>query len=208
MIVVGLGGNLGSREAFLLAAERLLAGSPAIVVAARSGLYVTPPLGPPQPDFLNAALRLETPLHPRELLPRLLAIEALLGRERRVRWGPRTIDLDILHWSGGDVREPHLIVPHPGLPERPFAIAPLLDVAPELGGRYACATPPRRAWARAPEEALDPLDALALATTRRLGDPGAVSRAERFEDALPERGPALVVLERWDERARRGSKLL
>ncbi len=208
MIVVGLGGNLGSREAFLVAAERLLAASPAIVVAARSALYATPPLGPPQPDYLNAALRLETTLHPRELLPRLLAIEALLGRQRRVRWGPRTIDLDLLHWSGGEVREPDLIVPHPGLPERPFAIAPLLDVAPELAERYRCEAPPLRPWARAPEGAIDPLDALAFATTARLGDPGAVTRVECFGDALPERGPAFVVLERWDEHARRGSKLL
>jgi 2-amino-4-hydroxy-6-hydroxymethyldihydropteridine diphosphokinase len=169
---------------------------------------VTPPLGPPQPDYLNAALRLETALHPRELLPRLLAIEALLGRERRVRWGPRTIDLDVLYWSGGPVRELDLSVPHPGLAERPFAIAPLLDVAPELADRYRAEPPPRRPWARMPEQALDPLDALAFATSARLGDPGAVTRVERFEGTLPDRGPAFVVLERWEEAARRGSKLL
>lgn len=208
MFVVGLGSNLGSREAYLRGAARLLDGRQDVRVTARSRLYVTPPMGPPQPEFLNAAVRLETERTPRALLDVLLDLERQLGRVRDERWGPRLIDLDILYWSGGAVDAPGLTVPHPGLHERPFAVAPLLDVAPELAGRYGCAPPPARAWARAPADALDPIDALALATTEAIGAPRAARRVERFEGELPREGPAFVVLERWDDVARRGAKLL
>ena len=149
IFVVGLGSNLGDREATLLRAERILAARQDIDVIARSALYATAPVGPPQPDYLNAALRLETELSPRELLDVLLEIERLLGRVRAERWGPRTLDLDILFWTGGEVDEPGLRVPHPRLAERAFAVAPLLDVAPELGSRYSCVPPPTRPWAGA-----------------------------------------------------------
>lgn len=208
MFVVGLGSNLGSREAFLRGAARLLDGRPDVRVTARSRLYVTPPMGPPQPDFLNAAVRLATPRSPRELLSLLLDLEQQLGRVRAQRWGPRLIDLDILYWSGGAVDEPGLTVPHPGLAERPFAVAPLLDVAPELADRYAADPPPTRPWARTPADALDPLDALALSTTESIGAPTVAQRVERFDSELPRVGPAWVVLERWDDAARRGAKLL
>lgn len=146
--VVGLGSNLGDREANLLAAERLLAARHDVEVEARSALYATPPVGPPQPDYLNSALRLRTELAPQALLEVLLEAERRLGRVRTERWGPRIIDLDILYWAGGVVDEPRLQVPHPRLTERSFALAPLLDVAPELAGRYACDPPPTRPWSR------------------------------------------------------------
>ncbi len=208
MICVGLGSNLGSREAFLIAAELLLASRDEVRVVSRSRLYLTPPVGPPQPDYLNAAIRLSTRLHPRELLPILQEIERLLGRERVVRWGPRTIDLDILYWSGPDVDEPGLQVPHAHLTERGFAMAPLLDVAPELEARYRCEPPPSRAWSKQPRAALDATDTLALEMTEALGSPGRVRAVRAFQNEVPEHGPAFVVLERWDDVARRGSKLL
>lgn len=103
-------------------------------VLRRSAVYETPPAGgPPQGDYLNAAALIVTSLDAREILERTLAIERALGRTRpdEVRWGPRTIDLDVLWIEGEVVSEPGLSVPHPRLVERPFALQPLLDVAPD-----------------------------------------------------------------------------
>lgn len=126
--VVGLGANLGDRLAAMLGAVEGL-GSISRVDAV-SHLYTSEPLGPPQPDYLNAAVRLRTRLVPTALLGELLAIERAAGRVRRVRWGPRTLDLDILWIEGALIHQPDLEVPHPELHNRPFAILPLLDVAP------------------------------------------------------------------------------
>ena len=99
----------------------------------RSRLYRTPPWGMlDQPDFINAAARLETTLTPRELLDALLAIEARGGRVRGARNGPRTLDLDLLLYGDRVIDEPDLVVPHPRLHERAFVLLPLADVAPEL----------------------------------------------------------------------------
>lgn len=178
--IIGLGSNLGSREAFLRVALRLVAAHARVELVAVSSLYATPPLGPPQPDYLNAAARVRTDLAPRELLAHLQRVETELGRVREVRWGPRTIDLDFLH--GGEVREPDLEVPHPGLRERAFALAPLLDVAPELSDELgpalaALGRPASRAWSevrtgsdRIEVEAIDAADALALALGATLED--------------------------------------
>jgi 2-amino-4-hydroxy-6-hydroxymethyldihydropteridine diphosphokinase len=95
-----------------------------------SGLYEALPQGPPQPDYLNAAVRLATTAPPRALLAGLLELERRYGRERRVPMGPRTLDLDLLWIDGLEVLEPALAVPHPRLQERRFALEPLLDVAP------------------------------------------------------------------------------
>lgn len=134
--MLGLGGNVGSRRALLACACELLAGQPGLEVLARSPLYETPPLGPPQPDYLNAALKIAWPGSPRALLSVTQHVEQLLLRQRTLRWGPRTLDIDLLYWSGGDVQLPGLTVPHPQLAERLFALVPLLDVAPELAGRF------------------------------------------------------------------------
>jgi len=128
-IVIGLGSNLGDRRAWLeQGAARVAALG---VLRACSFIYETAPVGPPQPDFYNAAVRLETALSPQALLREVLAIELELGRERRVRWGPRTLDLDLLWSPALQVSEPGLTLPHPELAKRAFALAPLLDVAPE-----------------------------------------------------------------------------
>lgn len=126
--VIGLGSNVGDRRAMLVrAAEEFQAFGRLL---ARSALYETEPIGPPQPRYLNAAVLLRTELGPEPLLDALLGIERDLGRVRRERWGPRSIDLDIL-WLGSLAHaSPTLTVPHPSLRERPFALRPLLDVAP------------------------------------------------------------------------------
>lgn len=128
-VVVGLGSNLGDCRATLERAVVSLADLGALT--AISPLYATAPVGPAQPDFLNAAVRLLTPLRPSALLEALLAIERAAGRERLERWGPRTLDLDILWIRATAVDEPGLRVPHAELAARAFALLPLLEVAPE-----------------------------------------------------------------------------
>lgn len=128
--VIGLGSNLGDRRALLeQAAHRIGALGR---VTAKSALYESAALGgPEQGPFVNGAVALETELEPRDLLRALLDIERELGRERRERWGPRTLDLDILWGEGLRVVEPGLRIPHERLGDRTFALGPLLDVAPD-----------------------------------------------------------------------------
>jgi 2-amino-4-hydroxy-6-hydroxymethyldihydropteridine diphosphokinase len=128
-VVVGLGGNLGDREMTLASAVAELRALGTILAV--SGLYETAPVGPPQPVYLNAAVRVETPLTPHALLVGLLGIERRHGRERSEKWGPRTLDLDILWIAGTVVSAADLVVPHARLRERRFALVPLLDVAPD-----------------------------------------------------------------------------
>ena len=125
---VGVGANLGDREETIRAAVAALPG-----VVGVSQLRETDPVGVvDQPPFLNGAVALETELSPRELLDALLAVEREHGRERRERWGPRTIDLDLLLYGDATIDEQGLTVPHPRLHERRFALEPLLDLDPEL----------------------------------------------------------------------------
>jgi len=125
---ISLGSNLGDREATIRAAVAALPG-----VVAMSELRETEPVGlVDQPPFLNGVARLETELSARELLEALLAVERQLGRERRERWGPRTIDLDLLLYGSETLEEPGLTVPHPRLHERRFALEPLAELAPSL----------------------------------------------------------------------------
>jgi 2-amino-4-hydroxy-6-hydroxymethyldihydropteridine diphosphokinase len=125
---VGVGANLGDREATIRAAIDALPG-----IVGVSELRETDPVGVvDQPAFLNGAVALETELGPRELLDALLAVERDLGRARRERWGPRTIDLDLLLYGDETIDEPGLTVPHPRLHERRFALEPLLDLDPEV----------------------------------------------------------------------------
>jgi 2-amino-4-hydroxy-6-hydroxymethyldihydropteridine diphosphokinase len=124
---VGLGANLGDREATIRAAVAALPG-----VLAVSSLRETEPVGvTDQPRFLNGVAALETELSARDLLDTLLALERRLGRERRERWGPRTIDLDLLLFGEEAIDEPGLTVPHPRLHERRFALEPLAEIAPD-----------------------------------------------------------------------------
>jgi 2-amino-4-hydroxy-6-hydroxymethyldihydropteridine diphosphokinase len=127
-VVIGLGSNQGDPLWELRGAVGRLAELGEVVRI--SALYRTSPVGgPPQPDYLNAAVRLRSTLSPLELLGALHAIERAAGRERRERWGPRTLDLDILWLDGVTLETSVLTVPHPRLRERAFALRPLLDVA-------------------------------------------------------------------------------
>jgi 2-amino-4-hydroxy-6-hydroxymethyldihydropteridine diphosphokinase len=130
---VGLGANIGPREVTLLRAVDLLAEEDDVEVLAVSQLRETDPVGMvDQPGFLNGAARIDTSLPPRALLELLLRIEQSLGRVREERWGPRTVDLDLLVYGDLIVDEPGLRVPHPRLHERRFALEPLAELDPEL----------------------------------------------------------------------------
>lgn len=127
-VVIGLGANLGDRLGQIRAARDAIAKLGTI--RARSRVFETEPVGPPQPLFLNAAIALETQLSPAELMSALLEIERTMGRVRTEKDAPRTIDLDLLWVEGVTLSTDLVTVPHPRLKERAFALAPLLDVAP------------------------------------------------------------------------------
>jgi 2-amino-4-hydroxy-6-hydroxymethyldihydropteridine diphosphokinase len=130
---VGLGSNVGDRVATLRSALTHLANLEAVTVIAASGVWETAPVGPvEQGDFLNAAAALRSDLAPRELLDALLEVERHHGRERLVRWGPRTLDLDLLLYGDHRIQEPGLRLPHPWLERRRFVLEPLLEIAPHL----------------------------------------------------------------------------
>jgi 2-amino-4-hydroxy-6-hydroxymethyldihydropteridine diphosphokinase len=132
---VGIGSNLGNPRKTIAAALDLLRAEPGIEVVVVSTLRETDPVGyENQPRFLNGAAALETELRPQKLLERLLAIERQLGRIRRdtPRYGPRTIDLDLLLYGQETLDEPGLTVPHPRLHERRFALEPLVELDPAL----------------------------------------------------------------------------
>lgn len=132
---MGLGANLGDRERTIRRAVELLAAEPGIEVVAVSTLRETAPVGyEEQPDFLNGAVALETELSPQELLARLMAVERELGRVRAAgpRFGPRTIDLDLLLYGQETVAETGLTLPHPRLAERRFVLEPLHELDPGL----------------------------------------------------------------------------
>lgn len=130
---LSLGSNMGNRLDMLKTAVRLLMEHPSVEVMAISSLYETDPVGfTDQEPFLNMVVRLETPLPALELLDICQEIERKLNRERLVRWGPRTIDLDILIYNRDNVESERLTVPHPRMHERAFVLIPLLEVNPAL----------------------------------------------------------------------------
>jgi 2-amino-4-hydroxy-6-hydroxymethyldihydropteridine diphosphokinase len=130
---IGLGANLADREGTIEQAVGLLGAEPGIEVVSVSSLRETEPWGRvAQPAFVNGAVAVETRLEPRALLGVLLDVERRLGRVRDERWGPRTIDLDLLLYGDVVLDEPGLTVPHPRLHERAFALEPLQELDPEL----------------------------------------------------------------------------
>ncbi|MGD1017314.1 MAG: 2-amino-4-hydroxy-6-hydroxymethyldihydropteridine diphosphokinase [Roseiarcus sp.] len=130
---LGLGGNLGDVAGSFVEALRRLAEAPGTKLARVSSVYRTPPWGKlDQPSFLNMAALIETKAPARALLALCLDIERAMGRRRLKRWGPRTIDIDILTYGDERIDEPDLKVPHPRLCERTFALAPLAEIAPRL----------------------------------------------------------------------------
>lgn len=128
---VAVGTNLGDRWGHLALAARELRRTPGAAVLRCSHVYDTEPLGPSQPRYLNAVIELETALEAGALLATLLAVERTALRRRDVRWGARTLDLDLLLYGGLVVRTPTLTVPHPGLISRRWVLAPLAELCPE-----------------------------------------------------------------------------
>ena len=128
-VYVALGSNVGDREAHLAHARVRLAALPRTRLSATSAVEETAPLGPvPQGPYLNQMALLETELAPAELLEHLHAIEGERGRTRSVRWGPRTLDLDIVRFGARELREPGLTLPHPELPSRAFWLREIAEL--------------------------------------------------------------------------------
>jgi 2-amino-4-hydroxy-6-hydroxymethyldihydropteridine diphosphokinase len=138
--LLGLGGNVGDVRTALDKALTLFADDKDIILRARSSDYATPPWGVrDQPPFINLAILVETVLTPRALLERALEVERALGRDRarETRWGPRTIDIDLIAYDDLVLDEPDLTLPHPRLFERAFVLVPLAEIAPDrmIAGR-------------------------------------------------------------------------
>ena len=130
---VGLGSNQGDSVENIRQALRKLNANPGVRVREVAGLYKTAPVGYLEQDwFINTVARIETSLNPHGLLKLLLTIEDELGRIRTIRWGPRTLDLDLLIYAGEEIESTELTVPHPRMQERAFVMVPLAEIAPDL----------------------------------------------------------------------------
>lgn len=126
---IGVGSNLGDRQGNIEAAIQRLREAGGIEVTKVSSIYETEPVGgPQQPKYLNGAIAINTELEPRQLLLALQKIENQLGKQRSVKNGPRTIDLDILMYGEEEIDEPDLKIPHPRMHEREFVLKPLRDI--------------------------------------------------------------------------------
>jgi 2-amino-4-hydroxy-6-hydroxymethyldihydropteridine diphosphokinase len=135
-VYLALGSNLGDRAAHLAFARERLAALPGTTVVAASAIEETEPLGPvPQGSYLNQMVLLQTSLSPHDLLTHCAVIERAAGRERRVRWGPRTLDLDIVRYDELAIADPDLVVPHPELPRRPFWQREIAELLPHAQTR-------------------------------------------------------------------------
>ncbi len=135
-VFIGIGSNVGDRQAWIELARRELAALPSTRLARFSSVYETAPVGPVQQGaFLNAAAELETALDPFDLLDALAAIEGKAGREsreQRIKWGPRVLDLDILLFGNRVISQDELVVPHPMMHERWFVLKPLAELDPDV----------------------------------------------------------------------------
>ncbi len=129
-VAIALGSNLGNSKKNVETALNILNNNPNIHVKSCSSWYQTAPIGPPQPDYINGCAILEVQLKPDHLLETLLAVENQLGRIRRERWGPRTLDLDLLLFDDLIWETPALEIPHPRMRERAFVLVPLAEIAP------------------------------------------------------------------------------
>ncbi|MBD2124137.1 2-amino-4-hydroxy-6-hydroxymethyldihydropteridine diphosphokinase [Trichocoleus sp. FACHB-262] len=128
---IALGSNLGDSQQTLESALVALEQTPRITLQARSHWYITAPVGPPQPDFLNGCALLSTTLTPQTLLATLLEIEQQFGRVRQERWGPRSLDLDLLFFDDLILETDTLTLPHPRMSERAFVLVPLAEIDPD-----------------------------------------------------------------------------
>ncbi|UVW34817.1 2-amino-4-hydroxy-6-hydroxymethyldihydropteridine diphosphokinase [SAR92 clade bacterium H455] len=131
-VYIALGSNMDSPHSQLDSALAVLSQHPRIALVATSNRYQTPPIGPQQPDFINAAAQLSTDLSPLDLLDALQAIEQQQHRVRSIHWGPRTLDLDILLYDNFVIESERLTIPHPRMAERGFVLVPLADLDAQL----------------------------------------------------------------------------
>ena len=139
-VAIALGGNLGDSQRILSEAIATIDCVLEIAVLAQSSFYRTAPVGPPQPDYINACVTAQTSLSPIALLHQLLSIENQFGRVRQERWGARSLDLDLLFYGDRTIDILGLTVPHPRLHERPFVLVPLMDIAPDWQHPVFCQT--------------------------------------------------------------------
>jgi 2-amino-4-hydroxy-6-hydroxymethyldihydropteridine diphosphokinase len=131
-VALGLGSNLGDRAGAIISALRALCAVPGVRLLAVSSLYRSEPWGlTHQPEFLNMAALIETDLSPLETLRMVKALEISAGRQTRERWGPREIDIDVLFHDASELVSEELVLPHPGLFERRFVLAPLAEILPD-----------------------------------------------------------------------------
>ena len=132
-VFIALGSNIGNRKNYIHNAITLLGNNPEITVVKQSSLIETEPVGPIEQDlFINAVIEISTSLTPQELLATCLAVEEQIGRVRTQRWGPRTIDLDILLFADRIIAGANLKIPHPELSMRAFVLVPLAEIAPKI----------------------------------------------------------------------------
>jgi 2-amino-4-hydroxy-6-hydroxymethyldihydropteridine diphosphokinase len=122
---------MGESQSILADALDGLAQTPGIITEARSGCYKTKAVGPQQPDYFNGCATLKVAITPQKLLATLLAIEQKFGRLRQQRWGPRTLDLDLLLYDDLVIDQPNLQIPHPRMCQRAFVLVPLAEIAPD-----------------------------------------------------------------------------
>lgn len=132
-VFISLGSNIGDRFSYLKSAIELLGNSPNVRIKKISSIYETEPVGyTDQDSFLNAVVEIATDLSPHQLLDFTQDIEKKLQRERTIRWGPRTIDLDILMYNQENIKTERLIIPHPRMFDRAFVLIPLTEIYPEM----------------------------------------------------------------------------
>ncbi|HOQ10184.1 MAG TPA: 2-amino-4-hydroxy-6-hydroxymethyldihydropteridine diphosphokinase [Syntrophomonadaceae bacterium] len=132
-VYISLGSNMGSKRENLAQAVELISNIPGVKLKNRSSLYETEPWGKTDQDkFLNQVIEIETSLPPRELLKELQDIEINMGRQRKEKWGPRIIDLDILLYGNEVLDDPQLAIPHPRMRERLFVLVPLAEIGADL----------------------------------------------------------------------------
>lgn len=132
-VYISLGSNMGSKRENLAQAVELISNIPGVKLKNRSSLYETEPWGKTDQDkFLNQVIEIETSLPPRELLKELQDIEINMGRQRKEKWGPRIIDLDILLYGNEVLDDPQLTIPHPRMRERLFVLVPLAEIGADL----------------------------------------------------------------------------
>ncbi|MGS0763229.1 2-amino-4-hydroxy-6-hydroxymethyldihydropteridine diphosphokinase [Syntrophomonas curvata] len=133
IVYIGLGSNIGDKKGRLEQARGMIAGIGDVKIIQTSSLYLTSPWGnPDQEDFINQVIKVSTGLPAGDLLDRLQQIEIKMGRQRNVKWGPRTIDLDILLYGDEVIDSPELRVPHPHMRERLFVLIPLREINADL----------------------------------------------------------------------------